>query len=204
MSIRYHHGNLKSELLHAVEELVEANGVRSVTARSVADVAGVSHTALNHHYGSMAGLLTAFVTEGFVALTRTLQAAHDHASEVDALERFRRIGMAYLGFAEEHSAHFQVMFQASYFDSEDERYLVASVDAYEVLAQSATELVEAGIASTENFESLAILAWAAVHGLAVLWHQGSLDTHVVSFPALSDAGEATLPLLGALISSPSS
>ena len=49
---------------------------------------------------------------------------------------------------------------------------------------------------------LAVLAWGTVHGLAVLWHQGSLDTRVVSFPSRARAGEVTLPLLGGLMTGP--
>jgi AcrR family transcriptional regulator len=202
MRASYHHGNLKTALLRSVEDIISTEGVDAVTSRSVAEATGVSHTASRHHYGSKAGLLTAFVIEGFRDLEQSLANAYGTMPDAHPLERFRAVGDAYLRFAEQRSAHFQVMFQPSLFDAEDENYVTASTATYAVLANAADDVAEAGIVPTEAAGALAVLAWGTVHGLAVLWHQGSLDTQVVSYTSLAEAGNATLPLLGGLLAGP--
>ena len=54
----YHHGDLRSALISAAEEIIAAEGVEGFTLRKAARKAGVSPGAPTHHFGSMAGLLS--------------------------------------------------------------------------------------------------------------------------------------------------
>ena len=66
--VAHHHGDLPAALLTAVESAVESAvwecGVSGVSLHDVERRAGVSHSAPAHHFGSKAGLLTAFATAG--------------------------------------------------------------------------------------------------------------------------------------------
>ena len=67
-TVPYHHGDLPAALLDAVAAAVAEHGVTGVSLRDVARRAGVSHGAPAHHFGSKAGMLTAFATRGYQLL----------------------------------------------------------------------------------------------------------------------------------------
>ena len=58
-SQRLPYGDGRDALLTAVIDVVAEKGLRGVTYRSVAARAGVNHTLITHHFGSIEGLLAA-------------------------------------------------------------------------------------------------------------------------------------------------
>ena len=54
----YHHGDLRRELVHAGVEAMSAGEANSLTLRDVARRAGVSHTAVYHHFDDKEGLFS--------------------------------------------------------------------------------------------------------------------------------------------------
>ena len=58
-SRRITYGDGREALLAAVVEVVAEKGLRGVTYRAVAARAGVNHTLVTHHFGSIEGLLLA-------------------------------------------------------------------------------------------------------------------------------------------------
>lgn len=58
-SRRLPYGDGRDALLAAVIEVVAQKGLRGVTYRAVAARAGVNHTLVTHHFGSLEGLLVA-------------------------------------------------------------------------------------------------------------------------------------------------
>jgi AcrR family transcriptional regulator len=58
-SARLPYGDGRDALLSAVIEVVGEKGLRGVTYRAVASRAGVNHTLVTHHFGSIEGLLAA-------------------------------------------------------------------------------------------------------------------------------------------------
>jgi AcrR family transcriptional regulator len=58
-STRLPYGDGRDALLSAVIEVVGEKGLRGVTYRAVASRAGVNHTLVTHHFGSIEGLLAA-------------------------------------------------------------------------------------------------------------------------------------------------
>lgn len=58
-SRRLPYGDGRDALLSAVIDVVAEKGLRGVTYRSVAARAGVNHTLVTHHFGSIEGLLSA-------------------------------------------------------------------------------------------------------------------------------------------------
>jgi len=58
-STRLPYGDGRDALLSAVIDVVGEKGLRGVTYRAVASRAGVNHTLVTHHFGSIEGLLAA-------------------------------------------------------------------------------------------------------------------------------------------------
>lgn len=178
----YHHGNLRSALLSAALELIREEGVSSISLREVARRAGVSHAAPAHHFGDKAGLVTALATQGFELFGAALRAGAARASDRPKL-RLSWVGWAYVMFAAEHRAHFDVMFRPELLRYEDPALASAASAAYQELLDSVNSCWPD--ASATDLELHAIRAWAEVHGLATLWLHGNLREH--STPAALDA-----------------
>jgi AcrR family transcriptional regulator len=155
----YHHGNLRPALLAAAVAAIEQAGPAAVSLREVARRAGVTHAAAAYHFGDKAGLLTAVAVEGYRLLGESLRDAQAHGSFLD-------VGVAYVRFAVDHRAHFEVMYRPELYRSGDADVLRARAAAARLLYgsdnPSAAEM-EAGVA-----------AWSLVHGLATLWLNGNL------------------------------
>src|SRR5215472_6287822 len=109
--VAYHHGDLPTALLAAVESAVADHGVSGLSLRDVARRAGVSHSAPAHHFGSKAGLLTAFATQGYLWLSETVLAELAAMRPADPAAELATAGRGYVRFAIAHPAHFEVMFR---------------------------------------------------------------------------------------------
>jgi AcrR family transcriptional regulator len=164
----YHHGDLRAALLRAAVDSIAETGAAAMSVRAVARRAGVSHTAAAYHFGERAGLLTAVAVEGYQLLAAAL---------TDAQERrrsFLEVGVAYVRFAVEHPAHFEVMFQPGLYDADDPAVREA---------KRATALVLYGTGDASPRElAQGVAAWSLVHGLATLWANGNLPTELGDDP----------------------
>ena len=126
----YHHGDLPAALLKAVESAVAEYGVSGLSLRDVARRAGVSHGAPAHHFGSKAGLLTAFATDGYELLASTVLTEVAMSRPADEASELAAIGRGYVRFAIAHPSHFEVMFRLDVLNAEDLQLVAASEAAY--------------------------------------------------------------------------
>jgi AcrR family transcriptional regulator len=189
----YHHGDLSSRLLEVTAEVIDDVGVAGLSLREVARRAGVSHGAPAHHFGDKRGLLTAFATQGFARFGDALEAARCSEDSGNALQRFEATGVAYVQFAVEHEAHFDVMFRPDLVDASDEAYAAASTRAYQQLLLAIQAAQAEGYAPGVDVETLAVAAWAKTHGLATLWLEGNLR-NVTGYEDVSALARAVLAL----------
>lgn len=170
----YHHGDLANALLKAVDDIVRENGAAGVSLREAARRAGVSHSAPAHHFGDKDGLLAAFAEQGFTHLAGSMTAATVTAHEESDLDQITAMGKAYVMFAVNYPAHFDIMWRSG-LDKTAYPSLHAAADAASsvLMAKTAT-LVESGQFPGIDHRDLAASLWALVHGLASLWVDGSL------------------------------
>jgi AcrR family transcriptional regulator len=178
----YHHGNLRSALLDAALELVREEGLSAISLREVARRAGVSHAAPAHHFGDKAGLLTALATQGFELFGAALRAGTARAGE-HPKQRLAWAGWAYVMFAAENRAHFEIMFRPELLHYEDPGLITTASAAYQELSDSVK--LYSPNASEDELKLHAVRAWAEVHGLATLWLHGNLPEQ--STPEALDA-----------------
>lgn len=161
----YHHGNLREELLQAAVAAIEEAGPAAVSLRELARRAGVTHAAPAHHFGDKTGLLTAVAADGFRLLAEEAGAAWERT------DSFLEVGVAYVRFATEHRAHFEVMFRPELYRPDDPEVTAARDAASAVLLGSASEVTDA----TGGDGAGAVMAgWAIMHGLATLWLNGNV------------------------------
>jgi AcrR family transcriptional regulator len=169
----YHHGDLRRALLDAAVQAILEVGPAAVSLRDLARRTGVSHAAPAHHFGDKAGLLTAVATDGFRRLAATLRDTYQ------ATGSFLEVGVAYVGFAVTHQAHFEVMFRPELYHPDDPELVGARDGARALLYPPAAE---AANRPDGDDVRAAVAAWSLVHGLATLWLNHNLPPQLGDDP----------------------
>jgi AcrR family transcriptional regulator len=207
-SVTYHHGDLPEAILQAAAAAVLRDGVAAVSLRGLAREVGVSHTAPRHHFGDKRGVITALATQGYRLLAERLGQARLEGTFLD-------VGVAYVRFALEHPAHYQVMFRPELVDVTEAGHVAALAEVRLALVSSGevsaggsamrargidsdAEGVEAGLESVQSgLPVLARTAWSLAHGFATL---ALADNFAVTGPdrinALAELARETLEPLG--------
>lgn len=169
----YHHGDLRAALLEAAADQIAEVGLADLSLRRISARAGVSHTAGAHHFGDKRGLLTALAVQGHERLAAAMASAGDD---------MMALGQAYVRFATEHPAHFEVMFQPTALREDDPSLADARESTFGALA----------VASGGGAEGrrAAYAAWAFAHGVSELALTANLppalgDTPVEAFTTLA-------------------
>jgi AcrR family transcriptional regulator len=170
----YHHGDLPRALLEAAVQAISEAGPAAVSLRDLARRTGVSHAAPAHHFGDKAGLLTAVAADGFRRLAATLGEAYQASGS------FLEVGVAYVGFAVTHRAHFEVMFRPELYHSDDPELVRAREQARALLYPPAGEA--ANTPDSGGDIRAGVAAWSLVHGLATLWLNHNLPPQLGDDP----------------------
>ncbi|MFB2599033.1 TetR/AcrR family transcriptional regulator [Herbiconiux sp. P17] len=186
----YHHGNLRSALLERAEKTIEAEGVENLSLRQLARDLGVSHGAPGRHFRDKQALLDALAYDGFVAMNAHLDAAVTTPGPV--AERLGAVARAYVAFAVEHRALLQVMYTTKHAPDASTRLQEIG---HASLAKT-TDLIRAAQAAGEvapgDPDRLALVAFAAVHGVATL-----ATNQLLEGVPVAEATRATVELLWA-------
>jgi AcrR family transcriptional regulator len=177
-TVAYHHGDLPAALLAGVQSAVADEGVSGVSLRDVARRAGVSHSAPAYHFGSKAGLLTAFATAGYQLLAESVINEVAASEAGDSAAQLAAIGRGYVRFAVGHPAHFEVMFRLDALEPGNAEFVAASEAAYELLTAAVERCRADGRLHGRSTEVVTVSAWSLVHGLSALWISGRLSERI--------------------------
>jgi AcrR family transcriptional regulator len=176
----YHHGALPEALLQAAEAVLRRDGLRGLTLRAIAREAGVSHTAPQHHFGDMAGVLSELAATGHRRLAATM-AEHAAGIEPDKARR-KAIARGYVSFAVSHPDLFRLMSRNELLDQARPSLIDARQMSMRGLAGvfGADPMRAQREGQTSNRPNAAqaiamTAAWAYVHGLALLLIDGRLS-----------------------------
>jgi AcrR family transcriptional regulator len=192
----YHHGDLRHALVEAATALAARDGVDGLILREAARQVGVSPSAAYRHFPDRDALLAtvaAGVREALARrMLREMAAAGDRGPATsprdgpEAVARFRACGRAYIGFALDEPGLFAVAFHPC----DPERYVPDDPSPYAVLGAALDDVAAAGLLRVPR-PGTEVLAWAAVHGAAVL-----LGERLVPAEARDHVIEGTLDLVG--------
>lgn len=169
----YHVGNLAPLLLEVARKMLEQSGAANLSLRAISKEVGVSATASYHHFATRRDLLSHLAAQGFRELRTTLAAVGDTSEATRLLER---ACLAYLNFAVENPALYQLMFGPELAGEEAIVELrVARKAAFDELKRI-IGLVLGPSAETTDVQRAAVGGWSYTHGLASLWLHGVLQT----------------------------
>lgn len=162
----YHHGNLRGALLEAAERGLRERGVEALVLRDLAREVGVSHAAPRRHFPDRQALLDALAEAGFVRFEGVLRGALAEAGE-DFPDRVRAACTAYLRFATENAALMELMYTSKHRPGATS-VVEAAEAAFGVLGELIAEGQSLGALAEGPPESIGIVLFATVHGIASL------------------------------------
>jgi AcrR family transcriptional regulator len=178
----YHHGDLRRALLEAGTDLAREGGPDKVVLREATRRVGVSANAAYRHFADRDALLGAVVSRAQAraadVISATMDAVPDDLDPAPlARARFRAVGVGYLRFAMDEPGLFRAAFAVPVDLSR-----AASADAagasgrtpFQLLSDALDAMVDAGAMSADQRPGAELLAWSAVHGMAMLALEGPL------------------------------
>lgn len=163
----YHHGNLRPVLIETGLKLIEEKGVQALTLREIGDRIGVSRMAPYRHFADKAALVAAISVEGFTVFAEALESAKKQ-SKPDFASRLTAMGVAYVRFAIEHPAYFEVMFGPLANPENPEPGEGPGARAFGLLEETIREGQTSGDVQAGDSRVFALAAWALVHGISAL------------------------------------
>jgi AcrR family transcriptional regulator len=178
----YRHGDLQRALLAAGTELARTGGPDAVVLREATRRVGVAPNAAYRHFADHQALLAAVRSAAQAALAVSIEAELAKLPPRDdpagaARARLRAVGTGYLRFAQAEPGLFRTAFSVPP-DRPDSASPARSDDSgmrpYKLLAAALDDLVAAGALPSKRRPGAELLAWSAVHGLAVLLIDGPL------------------------------
>lgn len=170
----YHHGSLRQELLSLAEVTLEKGGVDKLSLRQLAREAGVSHGAPAKHFRDRQALLDALAEVGFLRLTRVLESSVS-SSKPTVQERFSDLADAYVEFALTYPQLLTLMYSTKHAPGAAENVIAAGHATMDLTVRVVTEAQVAGEIGAGDPERIALVAFAAFHGIATLAVGGMLN-----------------------------
>ena len=166
--MKYHHGNLRSELIRCACNLCEEHGHDKISLRGIAKEANVSQTAPYRHFETKESLLAAVAAHGFIEMTKSIDEIIDLATSKKISKKTLVDGMlAYLDFAIKNNNIYEVMFGTVIKDFRNFSDLHdAALDAYSSLRLSVKRYIK--LKNDQEYDEKCVKIWAFLHGLVGL------------------------------------
>ena len=110
MEKKYHHGDLKVELIRAGLQMIQENGIKKVSLRKLAEKCNVSEAAPYSHFKNKDELLIAiqeYITE---QLQKCLEDAYEKTENENSPEAMLNMGKAYVLFFMKYPEYYSFLF----------------------------------------------------------------------------------------------
>ena len=154
---KYHHGNLRDDILKAAYSFVKENGYAAMSLRGIADQCNVSATAIYRHYETKEHLLADVVIKGFVEFNMSVEGEE----EDDIFQRCEN----YLAFAFDNYNIYDLLFSQSVVEFLKFPQILEVADrAFESLLESVKEHDKS--LNDLSASNKAIHIWSFLHGMS--------------------------------------
>jgi AcrR family transcriptional regulator len=181
---KFHHGNLRAELLRLAATELEARGYEELSLRNLAARLDVSRAAPYRHFKNKDDLLRTLALGG-VQLLREL---YHKASEevVTPIGRLRLACRAYIDFAERSPELFRLIFVSDAYLRMIPDAPGAPPSAYGIFEQLVADVI--GVDNFNDRRMAALTCWSTIHGFAML----RMSERINAYARTEDIAEAVL------------
>lgn len=169
MNAKYHHGDLKEELIRVGLQMIQKDGINGLSLRKLSAKCGVSEAAPYSHFKSKEDLLNAMQEYVVRQLQECLKKAYQGTKQKDSPRAILNMGKAYVLFFMRYPEYYTFLFTQA-----DVRIDLSTVSKGDSIApfQYYREKVylvyrKEGFSEKEIKYGL-ISMWAKVHGIAAI------------------------------------
>jgi len=196
----YRHGDLRQALLDAGIAMAREGGPDAVVLREATRRAGVSPNAAYRHFSDREALVAAVsdaaAGESAAAIDAEWDAVPSGTAAETAHAHLRAVGIGYLRFARDEPGLFRVAYTVP--TDLEQAFSPAKAGPsgrtpFQLLGMALDEMVAAGVMPAERRPGAELLAWSAVHGLAMLHLEGPLRD--LDEQTLQHAGRALIEMV---------
>jgi len=173
---KYHHGNLKDELLNIAFEFIHKNGVENLTLKILAEETGTSRSAIYRHFSSKDELIETIIEKGFEEFDNAVSPILKDI-EKPLADRFYLSGKKYIEFAIDNRNLYTLLFGKKYADIRERIVDIKDDDCsgFGTLKLAIEEGQKSGIVKNDDSYKQAIVIWSSLHGLASLIINGFMN-----------------------------
>lgn len=165
---RYHHGDLKKEMIQRGMQLLNNVGYEGFSLRKVAVMCGVSHAAPYKHFKSKEELIVAIFQE----VSDSFKAAMEEAVQIypdDPENQIIELGKCYVRFMVENPDYMRFIFiNPDQKTTNMEHESDCSTGPYQVFKNSALRYLEWLKANHQDQAVDILTMWSVVHGYSML------------------------------------
>jgi len=197
---RYHHGDLRAQLIEATRALVEEKGPDQFSVSEACRRAGVSTAAPYKHFADKEEMLREVAVEGMKRQRRQLIeeiSKYAHGS----MDRVVAMGRVYVRFAMAEPGVFRLMFGLSEDHGEHDALIETGDDTYSVVQQEVAKC-QGREEVTDLDRHQAFLLWSFVHGLSFLTIDGKLAQKNLDYDMDAVLKEISVRVLGPISIAP--
>lgn len=160
----------KEQILACARDIFLEEGLSHFSMRKVAACVGFSATALYRHYVNRDELLFQVILKGFRIFSGYLQQVDERQEPLTCLEATTT---AYLNFALNEPAYYQMMFMSSEemtgLKRLSEEGAAEMQQTFEILQRRVQRAVDADVIETDDSRATAFAIWAYAHGQISLY-----------------------------------
>ena len=167
---KYHHGDLKAELLKNGLHLLNKEGYEGFSLRKVAALCNVSHSAPYKHFSSkdeLIATITADVSESFIS---TLAEVMKNPS-TDPKSQIIEVGLQYIKFLIEHPDYFKFIFLTNHHNPilmTEDTFITRDGHPFQMIQKCMADFLSSVGMEKKNWVAETLSVWGLVHGLVVL------------------------------------
>ena len=167
---KYHHGNLRKELIEKGIEMINEVGEEKLSLRKLAKICGVSNAAPYTYFNKKSDLLEAMRTYIWELLAIELEKARKKYENSDKL--LVKLGKTYVLFFCKNSQYYNFIILRN--NKKTDLLLELSKDentdqrAFNILKNEATKILQKANFSAEAIQDKVIAMWALVQGLSTI------------------------------------
>lgn len=167
MEKKYHHGDLKTQLIKAGLHMIQDDGIGKVSLRKLAQICSVSEAAPYSHFKNKDELLLAIQEYIIEQLQKCLKAAYERTEHRNSPEAILNMGKAYVRFFIKYPEYFSFLFTQLCLKIDLSADSGANdFEPFRYYKEKAYLVYRSEGMSEERIKYGIIAMWAKVHGIA--------------------------------------
>lgn len=169
MKSKYHHGDLKVELIKTGLKMIQENGIEKLSLRKLSSICNVSEAAPYSHFKNKDELLAAMQEYVTQQLQNHLESAYENTADKQSPSPILNMGKAYVLFFMQYPEYYTFLFSQSGLEINLSLHLCQdSFAPFEYYKEKVYLAYKKEGFSDERIRNGMIAMWAKVHGIAAI------------------------------------